>query len=112
VERPDRLSCETIEVVAREPTDRPLTAVHKFALREEGPAGPDLADQRWEDYRSSLLSMDAIADETFAELPGSCVADIALSTQLMHELKELVRYALILHCGGLQAGIPAGMIAH
>jgi hypothetical protein len=112
VERSDRPNRESIEAIARGPIDRPLTAVHKLAQGEEGPAGPDLADQRWEDYKSSLLSMDAIADETLAELPGSRLADIALSTLLLHELKALVRNALILHCGGLQEGIPAGMIAH
>jgi hypothetical protein len=40
------------------------------------------------------------------------VADRALSTQVLHEMKALARNALILLCEGLQEGIPAGMIAH
>jgi hypothetical protein len=41
-----------------------------FAKEEEDPVGLNLTDQRWEDDRRSLLSMDAIADETRAELPA------------------------------------------
>jgi hypothetical protein len=107
VERQGCLSRESVEVNVRKPIDRPPTAVHKFA-QEEDPADLDLADQRWEDYRSSLLSMDAIADETLAELPGSRVADIALSTQLLRKLKALVRNDLILHCEASMTGFRRG----
>jgi hypothetical protein len=112
LERQVHISGEYIELIVCEPIDRSLTAVHKFAQGEKDTAGPELTNQRWEGYRSSLLSLDAIADETLAELPGSRVAEIALSTQLLHEMKALGRNALILHCGGFHDGIPAGMIAH
>jgi hypothetical protein len=112
VERPDRPNRETIEVIARGPIDRPLTAVHTYAQGEERPADPDLMDQRWEDYRSSLLSLDAIADATLNELPGSGVEDVALSIRLVHELKAQIRNVLITHRGGMQDGIPACMTSH
>jgi hypothetical protein len=50
VELPDRLSCETIEVVVRKPIGGLLTAVPKVAQREEDLASLNLTYRQWEDY--------------------------------------------------------------
>jgi hypothetical protein len=112
LERQVHISGEYIELIVCEPIDRSLTAVHKFAQGEKDTAGPELTKQQCEDYRSNLLSMDAIADQTLIKLRCSRVADIALTTQLLHEPKALVRNALIPHCGGLHEAIQARMTAH
>jgi hypothetical protein len=109
----DDSSNKTITIIVEDPPNRSLTINHADTETNRYLSKWSHLDElQYQDFKNAVLALDALADSTLAELPGSRVSDIPLTERLLHEMKAQLRGFLIRPCGGVPDGIPAGVLAH